>query len=56
MADGTRDPSPKEIRKMCEKIREDWSEREEWIRRGFVDGRPELTVPLIRNPHNRKAM
>jgi hypothetical protein len=41
-------PTPEEIREMCRKIREGWSENEHWRRRGYADGKPELTVMRCR--------
>jgi hypothetical protein len=56
MTEKREDPTPEEIRKMCEKIREGWSERDEWIRRGYTDGRPKLEVTRVRNKHDGKVL
>jgi hypothetical protein len=42
------DPTPEQIGEICREIRKDWSEKEHWIRSGYADGRPVLTVPTIR--------
>ena len=44
-----RDPTLEEIEAMCAEIREGWSEREHWVRRGCPGGQPAYTVPRVRN-------
>ena len=41
------EPTQEEIREMCAKIREGWSEREHWQRRGYADGKPVYVVPRV---------
>jgi hypothetical protein len=43
------DPTPEQIREICREIREGWSEKEHWFRSGYVDGKPVLTVSVIRH-------
>ena len=45
MSEANVEPTREEIKAMCEEIRKEWSEREHWRRRGYLDGRPEFTVP-----------
>ncbi len=49
LAEADRDPTREEIEAMCEEIREGWSEKEHWKRRGYPGGRPVFTVPRVRN-------
>jgi hypothetical protein len=56
MASETKDPSREEIKKMCEKIRVGWNEREHWVRRGYTDGRPVLTVTRVRSRYDGKVL
>jgi hypothetical protein len=42
------DPTPEQIMEMFREIRKGWSEKEHWIRSGYADDRPVLTVPVIR--------
>lgn len=49
LAGAKRDPTVEEIEAMCAEIRESWSEREHWVRRGYPGGRPVYTVPRVSN-------
>ncbi len=50
------EPSKLEIKRVCEKIRAEWSEREEWIRRGYDDGKPVYVVPRVRNQNEGRRL
>jgi hypothetical protein len=47
------DPTPEQIRELYREIRKGWSEREHWVRGGYADGKPVLTIPVVR--HCEKA-
>ena len=50
------EPSLEEIAKVCEEIRKDWDEDTHWRRRGYPDGKPELTVMRCRLPRGGKRL
>lgn len=50
------EPTPAEIKEECEKIREDWTERDYWIRSGHLDGKPFLECPRVRLLAGRREL
>jgi len=48
------DPTPEQIREMCREIRKSWSEREHWLRSGYADGKPVMTVMTVTRVRGRR--